>query len=75
MLLGVQSLASQLVPIAIAFWLALGTLALTVASAAWLAHARCPRCGEIFIGNTVPDGGGPEVEMFTKSCRYCGHAG
>ena len=57
------------------FWAALAALFLVVAAAAFLASVKCPQCGETFIGNTVPESGGPEPSAFAKTCRYCGHAG
>ena len=54
-------------------WAALAALFLAVASLAVLASAKCPQCDKAFIGNTVPESGGPAPTLFARECRYCGH--
>lgn len=72
-LLGAQSLIGRVISGEILFWAALASLFLAVAALALLAAAKCPRCGQAFIGNTVPESGGPVPELFTPVCRHCGH--
>lgn len=54
-------------------WGVLATFFLAMAAFAYLASAKCPSCGEAYIGNTVPDSDGPEAQLFAAQCRYCGH--
>lgn len=72
-LLPLDVLLGSAVPRAYLLWTALAALFLAVAAYAMLASAICARCGQTFIGNTVPDSDGPPPEPFATQCRYCGN--
>ena len=72
-LLPLGALFGEMVPGVYLLWTAVAALFLAVAAYAVLASAKCPHCSEAFIGNTVPESGGPSPEPFAVQCRYCGH--
>ena len=72
-LLPLDALSGRAVPREFLLWTALSALFLTIAAFAILASAICARCGQTFIGNTVPDSDGPSPEPFATQCRYCGN--
>jgi len=63
----------RLVPQEYVMCVALASLFLFLAANVLLASATCPRCGETFVGNTVPDNDGPLALSSATQCRYCAH--
>jgi hypothetical protein len=59
----------------LALWAALACAFLAMGSLAWLAEAKCPRCGDPFIGNTIPENDGPQAKLLARTCQFCGYPG
>ncbi len=72
-LLAIQPLVKNMLPENLVGWFALASFFCGVYALAALATAKCPTCRKPFIGNTIPDGGGPAPKPFTSVCQYCGY--
>ncbi|MBL8378368.1 MAG: hypothetical protein JNM79_10905 [Burkholderiales bacterium] len=46
---------------------------LTFAASGLLVLVRCPACGQRFTGSQSGGDVAPYPNLFTKSCRHCGH--